>query len=95
MARKRKRNRQFGAISIKTRCPREGMRVVFNPNPVSRMLYSSGYRLPPKGAVGRVMSMPLGRGRATCMRGPGGGLVYVDWGKHGTMGIASYDLDKA
>lgn len=92
MTRESKKYRNLAGISIKARCPREGLRVVFNPNPVSRMMYS--YRVPKAGTRGRVTTLPTGRGRTTCMRGPGGGLVYVDWDDGGTMGVSSIDLDK-
>lgn len=92
MARRRKRRRSFGAISIKTRCPREGTRVVFNANPASRQLYS--YKVPKNGEGGSVVSIPLGGRRATCMRGPGGGLIYVKWDSGFTVGVSSIDVDK-
>ena len=59
------------------------------------MLYSD-YPDPPRhGERGTVTSIPLGGRRvATCMKGPGGGLVYVDWDDVGTMGVSSFDLDR-
>ena len=57
------------------------------------MLYSD-YPDPPRhGERGTVTSIPLGGGRSrTCMKGPGGGLVYVDWDRGGTFGVSSYDI---
>lgn len=93
MARRRRRTRRFGAISISRACPREGLRVVFNANPASRALY--GYRVPRNGEGGRVTTVPVPGGRKTCMRGPGGGLVYVKWDSGFTTGVSSIDLDRA
>lgn len=76
------------------RCPKEGTRVRFNPTPVSRALYSRAYCLPKTGASGVVTSIPTGRGRRTCMPGPGGGLVYVAWDGGCTVGVSSYDVEK-
>ena len=90
---RRKRRRSFGALSIKTRCPPAGVAVTVNANPASRMLYSGG--IPKNGTRGEVVAIPLGRGKATCLRGPGGGLIYVHFKDHGTMGVSSIDLDKA
>jgi len=70
---------------------REGQRAIFVPNPASLGLYSNP---PPIGATGSVTTVPLGGGRrSTYMKGPGGGLVYVKWDGHGTMGVSSFDLD--
>ncbi len=87
-----KRRKGYGSISIKT-CPREGMRVVVNANSTSRRLYSGG--IPPNGTVGTVQKMNLGSRRSTCLRGPGGGLVYVKFASGLFTGISSIDLDKA
>jgi hypothetical protein len=74
------------------RCPREGTRLMFNTNPASRMLYSDNYRLPPAGTIGTVTAVAIGIGKRTCMPGPGGGLIYVDWGEYGIMGVAPRDV---
>jgi len=88
---KRRTRTRLGAISA-ARCPRGGLRVRFNPNPVSLMLYS---KPPPRGITGRVTTVPLGGGRrATCMKGPGGGLVYVQWDDGSFQGVSPIDLDK-
>jgi len=73
-------------------CPKEGLKVRFEPNPVSAMLYPRGH-VADKGEVGVVVSIPLPGARNTCMPGPGGGLVYVRW-KGGTQGTSRYDLEK-
>jgi hypothetical protein len=91
MTRESKKYRNLAGISI-VRCPREGMRVRFNPSGASRALYS--YAVPRHGEVGVVTSIALGRGRGTCMKGPGGGLVYVKWPSVGHAGVSAYDLDK-
>jgi hypothetical protein len=77
------------------RPPREGTRVRFAPNPASYRLYSTP---PPLGDEGRVTTtlVPTGRGmaRRTYMRGPGGGLVYVNWNRVGVMGVALQDIER-
>lgn len=84
------------AISLK-RCPREGLRVQFNPNPVSMAMYSVNHRaqLPRRGAIGTVVTVSVPGGRKTCMRGPGGGLIYVKWGEGHIVGVAEFDLEVA
>ena len=82
---------RLGAINAQ-RCPREGLRVRFNPNPVSLLMYS---RPPRRGATGSVTTVPLPGGRRTCMKGPGGGLVYVKWDDGSFQGVSPIDLDKA
>jgi hypothetical protein len=77
-------------ISTK-RCPREGLRVRFVPNPVSFLLYRSP---PPRGMTGVVTSVPLPGGRKTCMPGPGGGLVYVKWADGDFQGVSPIDLER-
>lgn len=74
------------------RCPREGRRVRFAPNPVSHAMYSRAYCLPKPGEAGTVTTVPLPGGRKTCMPGPGGGLVYVKWDGGCTVGVAPQDL---
>lgn len=70
------------------KCPREGTRVRFNANPAAMMLYRSGSPSAPRhGEEGSVTSIPVGRGSRTCMPGPGGGLVYVDWENAHTQGV--------
>ena len=72
------------------RCPPEGLRVQFRPNPVSRMLYSA--LMPRSGTRGYVTAISLGgHGNRTCIPGPGGGLVYVRF-PQGTTGVAPGDL---
>jgi hypothetical protein len=63
------------------RCPPEGTRVVFGANPAAMMFYRPSRSVcePRAGEHGTVTSLPTGRGRATCMGGPAGGLVYVNW----------------
>jgi hypothetical protein len=71
--------------------PRPGTRVKFTPNPASYMLYT---KPPKKGEEGEVTTIPLGGSRSHYMPGPGGGLVYVKWDEHGTMGISPHDVEK-
>ena len=54
-----------------------GLRVVFSPNPASRLLYS--YRVPDSGARGTVTAARTPSGLRTYLDGPGGGLVFVRW----------------
>ena len=69
-----------------------GLRVVFNPNPVSRKLYS--YRLLDPGAHGTVTAARTGSGLRTYLDGPGGGLVYVEWdGLDLVCGVSLRDLE--
>lgn len=82
-------------MAKRMKCPREGTKVVFQPNPASLMMYSGSYGLPPVGATGTVTTVPLPGGRKTCMPGPGGGLVYVRWDDGSTFGVAPRDIAKA
>lgn len=61
---------------LKPRAYPVGTRVVFAPGAVSELLYS--YR-PAYGSRGTVVSVPLPGKRATYLRGPAGGLLYVEW----------------
>ena len=72
--------------------PRVGTRVAYRPNPVSHALY----RKPPRfGEEGTVTTVPFGGGRNLhYLPGPGGGLLYVNWDKSGTMGIAPQDVER-
>ncbi len=54
-----------------------GLRVVFSPNPASRVLYS--YRVPEPGARGTVTAAWTAGRLRTYLVGPGGPLVYVRW----------------
>lgn len=74
------------------RPPRVGTRVVFDPNPASMALYSTHPRV---GEAGTVRPVAMGGGRsAAYMRGPGGGLVYVDWDESRFQGVSLHDLSK-
>lgn len=75
------------------KCPREGQRVKFIPNPASLALYSRTYGTPPEGTTGSVTSIPVGSRKSTCMPGPGGGLVYVEWDNWGVLGVSSHDIE--
>lgn len=72
------------------KCPRKGSRVTFLPNPAARMFYDS--RSPDDGATGTVTDLPVGGGRRTCMPGPRGGLVYVNWDDGSVEGVFRADL---
>jgi hypothetical protein len=68
-----------------------GLRVVFNPNPASRALYS--YRVPCPGTRGTVTTTRTAWGQRTYLVGPGGGLVYVRWDGDGLVcGVSMRDL---
>lgn len=79
----------LGAISEK-RCPPLGMAVRFTASPGALVMYSTPPRI---GQAGTVVTVPLPGGRKTCMRGPGGGLVYVRWDDGHTQGVSPRDLD--
>lgn len=83
----------LGVLKVK-KCPREGTRVKYNPNPASAMLDAGRHNLQP-GATGSVTTVPLPGGRKTCMAGPGGGLVYVRWDDGSFVGVSRLDLEKA
>jgi hypothetical protein len=54
-----------------------GLRVVFSPNPVGRLVYS--HHVPEPGTRGTVTAARVAGGLRTYLDGPGGGLVYVQW----------------
>lgn len=66
-------------------CPREGIRVCLRATPAALALYGKGG--PRDGECGTVRKVPVGFGRRTCMPGPGGGLVYVDWDRARFEGV--------
>ena len=71
---------------VDPRLRREGTVVEFDG-------FGSGYsRAPAVGERGKVTTVPVPGGRSTSMRGPGGGLIYVDWDEIGVTGIAPQDL---
>lgn len=71
---------------VDPRLRREGTVVEFDG-------YGAGYsRAPAVGERGKVTTVPVPGGRSTSMRGPGGGLIYVDWDRIGVTGIAPQDL---
>jgi hypothetical protein len=68
-----------------------GLRVVFSPNPVSKMLYS--YPVPKEGTRGTVTAVRTDGGVRTYLHGPGGGLVFVRWDLDGLVcGVSPRDL---
>lgn len=77
----------------KSRCPRVGGRVKFTPTAAAAAFYSPGTH-PPIGAVGSITTVPVPGGRKTCMAGPRGGLVYVNWDGWGTTGVFKADLTR-
>src|SRR5437867_12613324 len=64
-----------------------GLRVVFSPNPASRMLYS--YRVPEAGARGTITAVRTAGGIRTYIPGPGAGRVYVEWDGEALASAAS------
>jgi hypothetical protein len=79
---------------LKARAYPEGTRVVFAPSPVSRALYSHA---PSYGSRGVVVSIPLPGKRATYLKGPAGGLLYVEWQGYVSngsrvCGVSPFDL---
>ena len=73
------------------RCPRAGVRVCFSANPAARAVY--GKDAPRDGECGVIRAIPVGFAKQTCMPGPGGGMVYVDWDKARFMGVFRQHLD--
>jgi len=63
--------------------------VKFSPSPASHALYS---RPPRAGEEGVVKPVSMGRGKATSLRGPGGGLLYVAWDSGDFQGVSPHDL---
>ena len=61
----------------------KGLRVVFSPNPASRMMYS--YCVPEAGACGTITAARVGGSVRTDIPGPGPGLVYVEWDGDGLV----------
>lgn len=70
---------------------REGTRVRFAPSPASLRLYGTA---PSIGTLGTVTTVSLGRGRASYLPGPGGGLTYVNWDGFGVQGVSHNDLER-
>ena len=68
----------------------QGLRVVFSPNPASRLLYSDP--APDSGARGTVTAARTSSGLRTYLDGPGGGLVYVAWDDGLVCGVSMRDL---
>lgn len=68
---------------------REGTRVRFVPSSASLALYGQH---PQVGEDGTVRPVSLGSRRATSLRGPGGGLLYVDWDRSAFQGVSPLDL---
>jgi len=73
------------------RCPKSGKRVSFTGTPAAVAFYTSApppyNRSPAPGEGGTVTAIAGFRGKATCMPGPGGGMVYVDWDQAGIVGV--------
>lgn len=73
------------------RCPRAGTRVTFTGTPAAVAFYRSApppyNRSPEPGESGTVTAIAGFKGQMTCMPGPGGGMVYVDWDRAGVTGV--------
>jgi hypothetical protein len=67
-----------------------GTRVRFVPNPASLALYSHP---PERGEEGKVTTVNLGARNSSFMKGPGGGLLYVEWERTGVQGVAPQDVE--
>lgn len=76
-----------GTATLRTKV---GTRVRFKPQAVSRLFYSNP---PAVGEEGEVTMVAHVGGKRSYMKGPGGGLLYVRWDKHGTMGVAPHDVE--
>ena len=46
----------------------------------------------PYGSIGKVTALPIGRGHS--IASPGNYLIYVDWDRHGTLGVSWKALKK-
>jgi len=72
---------------------RVGTRVRFEPSPVSRACYSGW--IPATGAIGTVIRVSFGSHWRTFLNGPGGGLLYVNWGENfGIQGVSAWDCQR-
>lgn len=67
------------------KCPPAGTRVCFVANPAARALYDRD--VPGTGECGTVRGVSLGIGKSTCIGGPLGGLVYVQWDRSRFSGV--------
>jgi hypothetical protein len=77
-----------GMATLRTRV---GTRVRFVPNPGSYLLYSNP---PEEGEEGTVTTVSFGgAGKRSSLKGPGGGLLYIEWDKHGHMGVSPRDVE--
>jgi hypothetical protein len=77
-----------GMATLRTRV---GTRVRFVPNPGSYLLYSNP---PEEGEEGTVSTVSFGgAGKRSSLKGPGGGLLYIEWDKHGHMGVSPRDVE--
>lgn len=77
-----------GAIELNPRF-KKGERVKFVATPAAMMLYGQ-QPYPQRGEEGYVTTIAGSIG----MRGPRGGLVYVDWDQVGTAGVFAADLER-
>lgn len=73
------------------RCPKVGTRVCLRATAAGAAMYRQDG--PRNGDCGFVTTVSLGSGKASCMPGPMGGLVYVDWDRPiRTQGVFRRDL---
>lgn len=71
---------------MEKRCPKAGLRVCFRSSGIP-------YRdSPSPGECGTVDKIMLPGGKATCLSGPRGGLVYVRWDRVRFQGVFRSDL---
>jgi len=84
-----------GAPLRGTRCPPVGQRVIFAPTPSAVAAFYTDRYSPRSGMVGSVVAIPVPGGRKTCMMGPRGGLIYVEWDDFGVSGVFRADLVRA
>lgn len=67
------------------KCPPPGKRVCFTANPAGAQFYR-GWR-PANNECGTTIAIPVPGGKKTCLPGPAGGLIYVDFDRAGVMGV--------
>lgn len=86
-----------GIATLRTRV---GTRVRFTPNPASYALYchcgepSCNNDPPEIGEEGTVATVSFGgAGKRSSLKGPGGGLLYIEWDEHGYQGVSPRDVE--
>jgi hypothetical protein len=82
-------------MSHYSRAPRSGTRVQFLPNDAAYAMFYRGSPSPSIYEKGTVKPIAGPGGPMTSMRGPRGGLVYVEWDSSGYSGVFLADIAPA